>query len=553
MKIKKVSWRNFGSYGNRTQILSLDNGSKLVEISGFNGNGKSTISQVITFALYGKLENKKLKEIPNRINGCAWTKIELESNSKEIVIERGVDPSLFNVWIDGKIFDKAGSKTVQDFLVEEIYGIPYYVFNNTISLSVNDFKSFLKMTPSDKRMIIDKIFGFEVINKMKEIVKEEGKKVKESQLKLKSKISSISSSIERSQSELDILLEQINQSNEEELSMLGDRIDKLDELTVIHDKKWKEFLDQERDLKNSIRSSYDIVSTNTSLLKEIDKKVLLYNQDKCPTCSTSFKGDEFVSIKDELIIQRESVTSLLEDSRKEYNNLNSIESELSSKKELLIQKGSKIKNEISLARNRITELTLNKNDLQVSSIEKILRTFRNELVINDESLKKDENKSDFLKKMEDILGEKGIKQLALLSVIPSLNSTVQNYMNKLSLPFSLSFNSEFNPILSHMGEEISPSTLSTGESKKVDFVVLISILKVLKMKFNSLNLLFLDELFSSVDSEGIESISEILRDLSRAQNLNVFVINHAPLPIEMFDDKISVVKKNNFSVIEYNI
>jgi DNA repair exonuclease SbcCD ATPase subunit len=550
MRIKKVSWRNFGSYGNRTQVLSLDNDSKLVEISGSNGNGKSTISQVITFALYGKIENKKLKEIPNRINGCAWTKIELESNSKDIVIERGVDPSLFNVWIDGKIFDKAGSKTVQDFLVEEIYGIPYYVFNNTISLSVNDFKSFLKMAPSDKRMIVDKIFGFEVINKMKEIVKEEGKKVKESQLNLKSKISSISSSIERSQSELDILLEQINQSNEEELSMLEDRVSKLNELTGVHEKKWKEFLEQEKNLKDSIRSSYDIVSTNSSLLREIEKKISLYNQDKCPTCSTSFVGDDFASMRDELNTQKESVISLLDDSKKEYAGLTDIESELSSKKEVLIQKGAKIKNEISIARNRISELSANKNDIQVSSIEKILRTFRNELVLNKETLNKEENKSDFLKKMEDILGEKGIKQLALMSVIPSLNSTVQNYMNKLSLPFTLSFNSEFNPTLSHMGQEISPATLSTGESKKVDFVVLISILKVLKMKFNSLNLLFLDELFSSVDSEGIESISEILRDLSRAQNLNIFVINHAPLPIEMFDDKISVVKRNNFSVIE---
>lgn len=550
MKIKKISWRNFGSYGNRTQSISLGEDGRLVEISGSNGNGKSTISQVITFALYGKLENKKLKEIPNRINGCAWTKIELESKSKEVIIERGIDPSLFNVWIDGKIFDKAGSKTVQEFLTEEIYGIPYYVFNNTISLSINDFKSFLKMTPSDKRMIIDKIFGFEVINKMKEIVKNEIKNVKDKQANIQTRISSISSSIERSQNELDALLEKINQSNEEEILNLQDRLSKLEELTKLHNTKWEEFLNEEKNLKNSVRSSYDIVSSNTTFLREIEKKISLYHQDKCPTCSTSFKSDEFHNMREELEKERESTLELLEESKKEYSLLSNSERELSGQKEKFIQKGVKIKNEILSAKQRLSELSSDNGGAQSESIERILESFRNDLRANKETLSKEESKSDFLKKMEEILGEKGIKQVALMSVIPSLNSTIQNYINKLSLPFVLSFNSEFNPVLSHMGQEISPSTLSTGESKKVDFVVLISILKVLKMKFNTLNLLFLDELFSSVDSDGIESISEILKDLSRAQNLNIFVINHAPLPIEMFDDKISVVKRNNFSAIE---
>jgi DNA repair exonuclease SbcCD ATPase subunit len=71
MKIKKIEWRNFSSYGNKTQTLVLEDRNSLFQIVGENGAGKSSISQVITFGLYGKLEGKKLKDIPNRINGNA--------------------------------------------------------------------------------------------------------------------------------------------------------------------------------------------------------------------------------------------------------------------------------------------------------------------------------------------------------------------------------------------------------------------------------------------------------------------------------------------------
>jgi len=98
-----------------------------------------------------------------------------------------------------------------------------------------------------------------------------------------------------------------------------------------------------------------------------------------------------------------------------------------------------------------------------------------------------------------------------------------------------------------MGIEIPVQTLSTGEMKKVDFVVLIAILKLMKMKFNSINILFLDELFSSVDPEGVHSILSILKSVAEELGLNIFVINHAPMPNEIFDFKIEIMKKNNFS------
>ena len=58
----------------------------------------------------------------------------------QVEVERGLLPNKFSVKLNGVEFDKAGKKSVQDYLEEEVYGIPYHVFKNIIILSVNDFK-----------------------------------------------------------------------------------------------------------------------------------------------------------------------------------------------------------------------------------------------------------------------------------------------------------------------------------------------------------------------------------------------------------------------------
>ena len=92
-----------------------------------------------------------------------------------MVIERGVSPGIFKVEVNGSEYDVAGKTNLQDFLETEIFEIPFHVFKNVIILSVNDFKSFITMSPYDKKLIVDKIFGFSVINQMRELVKEKKK------------------------------------------------------------------------------------------------------------------------------------------------------------------------------------------------------------------------------------------------------------------------------------------------------------------------------------------------------------------------------------------
>lgn len=551
MRLTKIEWRNFASYGNKIQNLQFDENSGLYLVVGENGAGKSSISDVITFGLYGKLEGKKLKDIPNRINGNAWVRITFTSNGEEYMVERGLDPSLFNLYVNGALYDKAGSRSVQDYLTEDIIQIPNYVFNNTISLSINDFKSFLKMSPADKKSIIDKIFGFYVINEMKDLLKEEAKSIKENLIRLSAEIDSLSKTLAKTQNELESLSKKIKEDSKEKISDLETKIKKFNELLDLHNKKVKEFSSIETEISDEYKKNYILLIESKNSLKGIEDKIKFYQNDKCPTCTSDLAGVYHDGIKEEL----NKNLKIFSDQVKEYQDLNDEiqkrEREIKTQKLDLNSKGNKITVNINSAKDELRKI---KADLiapsALDSLRKLSENSREGIQIHGEERTKEERKSEWIKKIEEILGEKGVKQLALKSILPSLNSHIADLMISLHLPYTVRFDEDFNASIIHMGEEISISTLSTGEMKKVDFAVLLSVLKLMKIRFSSINLLFLDEIFSSIDPDGVYTILTTLRKICDDLGLNVFVINHAPMPTEIFDYRVDIHKRNNFSDLQ---
>ena len=157
---------------------------------------------------------------------------------------------------------------------------------------------------------------------------------------------------------------------------------------------------------------------------------------------------------------------------------------------------------------------------------------------------------NFMETVEQILGEDGVKNLAVKTILPGLNANISALSQTMHLPFQLKFNDKFDCVITHLGQEINAMTLSTGERKKADFVIIIAIIKILKLRFPQLNLLFLDELLSSVDQDGIYNILKILSQVIKESKINTFVINHTPLPHEIFDKKLHIYKENGFSKFE---
>ncbi len=550
MKIRKIEWKNFSSYGNKKQVLDFPESACLFQVVGENGAGKTSISQVISFCLYGKVEGKKLGDIPNRINGNTWTRVEFESNGKSITVERGLEPSFFSLFIDGVKYDQSGNRNVQDYLAEDLIGIPFYVFNNTISLSINDFKSFIKMSAEDKRKIVDKIFGFHILNQMREALKSETKRIKESLDVLSGKLQSAEKSIEKSESEMDSLLSTIEQETKDELETLNISLSEFRKIQSLHSEKISEFKIYEQEISDLVTTSSRSLIEARTKYQDLERRLSLYESEKCPTCEGSLESEFHQALKDSLTSERDSSLTSFNDCEATLNDVKLKETEMKTKKLDLQAKGTKIDLRIREVLSEIQRLETSNRDKQVESLKRIIESLEQDKINLEADTIKTQEKSLWIKSLDDVLSEKGVKQMAIKTILPSLNSEILDLLRDMHLDYQVVFDEEFKASLYHMGVEIPIQSLSTGEMKKVDFVVLISIMKLMKLKFSTINLLFLDELFSSVDPEGVHSILQILRKNSRDMGLNIFVINHAPMPHEIFDWKLDVSKTNNFSSIK---
>lgn len=550
MKIKEIVFKNFGSYGNRMQRIEFDpHQGAFYVVTGHNGAGKSTISDVIKYGLYGKLDTKKNRDIPNRFNGNMYVKIVVEKTAGvEVSIERGLIPNFFKVSVNGKEYDQAGKRNVQEFLEEEILGMPYYIFNNIVSLSINDFKSFLGMSPYDKRLIIDKLFGLEMLGIMRWHVKEHLKTIRESISNVETEIAVLQRSIENSSDELQILFEKLKSADDEKKTQLIESIQKVQSYIAEASTRLSDVEDREVNLKSSLREVGKRLTEKEYELRTRKEKETLYNNDCCPTCGSNLHTDYHKSVLEQIAAESEEINQELTDiyeSQKKLNEsgkkITEIKTDLNNKKTMARTTILALQKDLGLLSSDLVQ------DEQTSSLKNIITDSGRK---KEEAIKKrdeEEKKAQFYKIIEEVFGDRGVKLSAIKRIVPVLNQEVSKVLKDLNVDYRVTFGEDFGVKIMHMGYDVSVDQLSTGERKKIDFAVLVALIKIMKIKFHGLNLIFLDEIFSSIDSDGIWHILKVLSNTSRELGLHTFVINHSSLPTELFNYRVDIEKKNGFS------
>lgn len=550
MKIEEISFRNIASYGGQLQQITFDKKqSHLYLVLGGNGYGKSTIATAIIFALYGQVDELTLADLPNRINKNLYVKIKLQCNGKSVVIERGLTPKLFKAEVNGVPLDQAGIANVQEYLETEVFEMPYRVFKNVIILSVNDFKSFLTMTPKDKRLIIDKLFGFSAINDMLLLLKKERKELNDSILSVESELTTISQSIEATSTKLSELEKISTKENQKKIEKLKSDLLKLkNDYDKLNSAKTK-LESRAEELSDEIDEKSKTYNTTHSTYTSAQKKIKLYENECCPECGktldTEFDNNRKVEFEE--IVKISPVT--LKEIEDEIKSLKTQSFQNRENQNVVIGKISSIGTTIENLKKELLSIAnmVKSGDGEFSHLKSLISEFKEneEDKFNMKSSLNSENY--FLSVIENMLGDEGVKNLAIKTILPGLNATIAQMVNEMHLSFHIRFDEKFNCIINHLGEDINPKTLSTGERKKADFIVVIALIKLLKLRFPQLNLLFLDEIFSSIDHDGIYSILKILSTVIKENELNTFVINHTVLPQEIFDKKIEIFKDNGFS------
>ena len=544
MKLKKICWRNFKSYSNAMTELVFNNDPSLNLIVGTNGTGKSSIADCIIYALYGKIDGTNNSDIPNRINKNFYVKIELDCNGHEVIVERGLAPSLFTVTIDGSVVDTAGKNNVQAMLEENYYKIPYSIFKNILILSINDFKSLVDLNPADKRNIIDKIFGFTEYNLMMKLVKEDVKLLDSSVNSNEGSLKTATINIEKyeqqlqelknnevSQEEIDELTEKINEAKALKATN-EDNIKKLDEVRKKLDKQTTEKNMDIRDLKRKIEDN--------------KKKIKLIDSKKCPTCGSSLDTDEFHKERERLVLENESCEATIAELTSIINDLSNKMRAVDSKKNVFVDAINKSKL-MDLASDLKYKISLKKNNSQ--PLLNLKESLDKQIIqLNEERELLSKRKMVYDCVMQ-ILGDGGIKEYIASKYIPTINQIISEMMEVMGINYNVVFDRTFKATITSNGYNVTYNSLSTGEKKRIDFATVVSFIKLLKLQMGEMNLLFLDEMLASIDINGVSDMMSILKDLSVELNMNIYLIHHAQVENVVFDNIIETSKPDGFSKI----
>ena len=213
------------------------------------------------------------------------------------------------------------------------------------------------------------------------------------------------------------------------------------------------------------------------MLNYLKKKLELYESGHCPTCETKLTSDWHVKQKDSFSEKIKEDTDIIKSIKVEMDNLQAEVDSATKKKQGLEDKISNNKFTMKQLKDELLKIKDTPEGSDFDHLRNLITEFEEkeaEKSANKDTLNGDYN---FMEIVENILGEDGVKNLAVKTILPGLNTNIAAMAQTMHLPFHIRFDEKFNCIINHLGEDINPMTLSTGERKKADFIVIVANIK----------------------------------------------------------------------------
>jgi len=561
MLINKIIIKGFRSFGNNEQILELKSDiGQLILLAGPNGAGKTSFLNSFDYALYGKVRGKSkkalaLSSLPNRINKELFTSINFTSESTNIEIKRGINPNMLELYENDILYDRAGKSNVDD-RIQKWIGLDLETFKSFISMSINDFKNFISLSTEEKRLLLDKLFNLEAINILNNVLKGIASENKKQLDILEREISSYQSSI-------DSIKRNLDKAKESEYKNLSSDISKIKEEIIGRKSEWESLKEKkvkieakEKELNSTIDNQKSEYNTCVNEIRFNQKSIDLYNSGKCPTCQSNLCGEEHDSIKQSYVDKQEKLNTLKIELEKNIKDW----SEKKIKLRSISDQNNSLYGELtstlrSLKFNLDAMETKSKEDMVSESIQKFtdsINEIESNQKISQEKTEICQERMMYHKELSKVFSEDGVKKLIIKNIIDPINHFIGENIKKIGLNFDVILDETFDAKVYHLGQEIDPETLSTGEGKKVNICILLAYLKLIRLKRN-LNILFLDEVFSSIDIESIDLILGLLKDFANEYKINIFLVHHSMLNSEHFDRILSIEKDIFTSINEVQL
>jgi len=573
MIIKSISLKNFKSFGNGLQTVEFKTtGGELILINGGNGHGKSSFQQSFDFALFGVVRGKNGKKVPmsilpNWINKELFTSIEfLNNNSQNIKITRELEPkAIMKVLVDSQ--DETKNFKIEK---EKILGFDFDTYKNFISMTVSDFANFIDLSPQEKRQIINKLFNLQDLDKYLSLTNEMIKIFDNDIIKIKNIIDVNNKTINNYKQTLANIKKEGIVDKEKEIELIKQEIESKRDPYKKYKSNLKILIEKitsietlNRDLENQKTIIFDSITENKIELKNLNRKIEIYNSGNCPTCGTDLKDEKHVHDLSDILLEQEKINSIL--IQKDFDKsklILKITQNLNQKDNLYKDKSStldkihRIEFDVKSLSKQIEQIKKTGSDISIA--DELLKNIEEYKIKNHENDKKIENINNKIiihEQLKNVFSNKGVRKSIIKNIIKPINVYLKDILDDFKSIYNVKIDENFEvKIYERMFNEIHVESLSMGEAKKINISLALSYLKLI-LKFRKLNILFLDEVFSSMQPENVELALDILKNFTKEFNLNIIIIDpkvyftDTSLGTNKFDRIIRINKEMSFSNI----
>lgn len=521
MHINRIRIENFKSIYEPIE-LDFNNIKGFWKIAGSVGSGKTTIGEAIIYGLFGSVGGKNQADLISWGRKHGLIELWCTSKSNNIYIKRELNAygqSPIYVEINGEELIFTNKRDAQSQLEQEYYDTSKTTLELLCIISFNNFKSLATLNSNDTKKFLDQVLGFSTLTEYTDICK-----------RLRSdnliRINQINSTIDKLDSQVRKLEELSNtavitgdiasvKQEINSLMVLKDQLEKEIKLDIIGKKEQQQKLDKKK-------------TTLVTLGKNKKKEIDFIEKGVCPTCGASIDQSQLESKKQERLL-------LLEQYEAINIQCNEICTELRNLDEKMTSINSEYKAKIDDAKILLTRLEEQAKRIQINASE--IEIIKQNISGNERLLRELQKEDAEWEQLYNILSVQ-IRSKILQSFIPSLNNNILKYTQRLHLPYIIQFDSNFKCNISHYGmdREISISSLSTGQLKTVDMVIILGVLGTI-IGSNGINILFLDELFSNLDNNLRGEMCAVLKE-SVDPNNTVFIISHTELEDKYFDGEL---------------
>lgn len=494
------------------------------KIVGPVGSGKTTLGEAIIFGLFGAVKNKNNDSLISWGEKHALVELWCESKGRQIYINREINSygqSPISVKVDGKDLIYTDKRDIQSQLENEYYDISRTTVELLCVISFNNFKSLASLNTQDSRKFLDNVLGFSALTKYVDV----GKILRaENTLN----INKIQSLIDQCNAQIDKINELTN------LEVIDGDIKEVNAEINSINKKIKE----QKDLyEQTVKEARKIIEESNAELASVKtlgvnkaKEINFIKQGTCPTCGAPIDQSMLPIKEQERDVLRKQYTAIAE--RLEKEKLVPVELKDKYNKEV-----EPLRLELENKRDLLIRLQEQAKRVQVNSgeIDKIEQQLHEHEVDLGDAQFEDQQWNLLL----DLLGN-DIRSSILSSFIPVLNENIMKYSQRLRQRYIVQFDNQFKCQIKLPGtdEDIPVSSLSTGQLKTVDMIIIMSILGTV-MGSNSLNIVFLDELFSNMHSELRNEMSWMLRDDMKPDE-TIFIVSHYEINEGFFDGTMRI-------------